>query len=142
VYKYHGYGGWTGSYRGNSVKGHQIGPHVVEFGDGATVEWTLPHLWLRGIMWGDRILEYEGTMKFRDTTNGFSCDLTINPDSGINGLKRFFSSKARRGNDTAVGVVHRAAAPGAEGEVVATVEGCWLEHLDFDAKRCRPLALK
>lgn len=59
----------------------QTGANVVEFADGGRISFSTPEFWLRGILWGDRIAEYLGTMEFRDKQNGLSCILRFNPDA-------------------------------------------------------------
>ena len=47
----------------------QLGDHFVEFRDGSVIVYNLGEVWARGIMYGDRVCEYLGTMEFRDEKN-------------------------------------------------------------------------
>jgi len=44
----------------------------VEFPDGTVITYSLPWMNVQGIMYGDRIIEYDGTMDFRDEKNGLT----------------------------------------------------------------------
>jgi len=66
LYYLYGYGEWTAAFRGNSVKGAQKGPLFVEFRDGTKIKYNLPLVLLNGVLWGDRIMEYEGVVAFSD----------------------------------------------------------------------------
>jgi len=81
LYHFYGYGEWTASFRGNFVRASQKGPHLVEFHDGGSITYDLPEILVRGVMVGERILDYEGLMKFRDKKNKLGCDIRINPDA-------------------------------------------------------------
>ncbi len=81
-WRYYGYGEWSASFWGNSVKGHQYGPNFITFPDGTEITFSLPEVNVGGLLFGDRILEYTGTIDFKDMKNGLSCDLVINPKDG------------------------------------------------------------
>ncbi len=44
----------------------------MEFPDGTVITYSLPWMNVHGIMYGDRIIEYDGTMDFRDEKNGLT----------------------------------------------------------------------
>lgn len=48
-----------------------IGQYIVEFEDGTKISYSLPYLWVRGILWGERVMDYCGEMPFEDKKNGF-----------------------------------------------------------------------
>ena len=150
TYSIHGSCGWTGSFRGNSIRGHQTGQNKVTFADGSEVEWNLPYLWLHGIAMGERIMNYEGPMTFVDVKNGIFCNLVLNPDNAGGGmiksigagLGRLFGAAKKREADSAIGEIYAISrdwdgtgVPMPDGEPLAALEGCWLEHLDIDGKR-------
>jgi len=136
LYHFYGYGEWTAAFRGNSVKGHQKGPHIIEFKDGGRIVYNLPEIWVRGIMLGDRIVEYDGLMKFRDEKNGLGCDLTINPPQSGGGF--FGWGKKKNPTDYFQGTVFRSKTGNLEDEasreVLTVLEGSWLGCIEFDGK--------
>lgn len=94
---------WAASTRGNSVKGWQTGTNQITFHtDHARISWELPSLLIKGIMWGERVLKYQGELTFRDDTNGVVCKVeasgtegkgagNILRDGGLVGLMLWFS---------------------------------------------------
>ena len=80
-YHFFGYGRWDAGLRGNGMKGSTIGPNIVAFKDGSKISFSLPYLWLSGVLWGDRVAEYLGELKIRDKKNGLECTLVFNPDA-------------------------------------------------------------
>lgn len=126
AYRMYGWGEWMASFRGNSVKGWQKGALFVEYADGGRITWTLPHVMVHGVLWGDRIIEYEGQAQFRDAANQLTCELTVPPPSG--GLfSGWFSKKLP--SDYFVGELAQA------GKRLARVEGTWLGAIEFDGRR-------
>lgn len=94
---------------------HQAGPNIINFADGGRITYSLPEAHVGGILFGERIIEYLGTIDFRDEQNGLayaippacghfstcslflsssSCDLVINPNEQKL-FSSFFSSKKR-----------------------------------------------
>jgi hypothetical protein len=123
-FHYTGHAGYMASIRGNALKGGQTGPHSVKFQDGTAIEYELPLFWLKGIMWGDRIMEYYGVVKYTDKKNGLTCELTFHPDSQ-GWVKSFFKS-AKTPSDTVRGDIKDA-----DGVTVASVQGTWLGYVDL-----------
>jgi hypothetical protein len=144
-YHFYGYGEWSASFRGNSVKGHQAGPNIINFADGGCITYSLPEAHVGGIMFGERIIEYLGTIDFRDEQNGLSCDLLINPnDQKL--FSSFFSSKKKVPTDYLRGEIVRFKnredlkkpkhkVPESEYEVLSKVQGSWLSCIEFDGER-------
>ena len=81
-YHFYGFGEWSASLRGNSIKGVQKGFHYIDFEDGTKIRYELPDCWARGIMWGERVIEYDGEMVFIDNKNKLVAELKFNPDGG------------------------------------------------------------
>ncbi|CEP02333.1 unnamed protein product (mitochondrion) [Plasmodiophora brassicae] len=121
LYKLYGYATFAAAWRGNCLKGSQSGPNVVEFQDGSRVSYTLPYLWLSGILYGDRISEYLGEMQVADRRNELDCKIVFNPD-GVSYLKSFFVSSSSP-SDIFRGDIMR------KGSRVAQVEGSWLNEV-------------
>ncbi|BDA48651.1 Oxysterol-binding protein-related protein 3 [Coccomyxa sp. Obi] len=126
-FQFSGYGNWKASARGNSIKGQQSGLNKVSFSrDGAVIEWELPSLLLRGILWGERSLKYSGTITFRDELNALQCDVTID------GSKQSFVSSLWHGKSGAkkLDQLHGTLRKG--GKVVSTVRGSWLTAVEWE----------
>jgi hypothetical protein len=144
-YHFYGFGEWSASFRGNSVKGHQAGPNIINFADGGCITYSLPEAHVGGILFGERILEYLGTIDFRDEQNGLACDLVINPnDQKL--FSSFFSSKKKVPSDYMRGEIARfknkedvkkprAKVAPSDYEVVCKVMGSWLACIEFDGER-------
>jgi hypothetical protein len=144
-YHFYGFGEWSASFRGNSVKGHQAGPNIINFADGGSITYSLPEAHVGGILFGDRIIEYLGTIDFRDEQNGLSCDLVINPnDQKL--FSSFFSSKKKVPTDYMRGEIvrfknkedikkPRAKVSDSDYAVLCKVQGSWLSCIEFDGER-------
>ena len=89
-------------------------------------------------------------MTFVDVKNGIFCNLVLNPDNAGGGmiksigagLGRLFGAAKKREADSAIGEIYAISrdwdgtgVPMPDGEPLAALEGCWLEHLDIDGKR-------
>jgi len=120
-FHFYGSGELTASFRGNSIKGHQEGVHVVEFNDGSSIRYNLPEAWVRGIMWGDRILEYEGVLEFIDKKNRISAQVKINPETG-----GWFGWKKKLPSDYIEGGIFKHGQNANQKTQVARIEGSWL----------------
>lgn len=145
-YHYHGSCTWSATCRGNSVKGYQKGKHTVEFEDGSRVTYTLPGILVRGVMWGERIMEYSGTMSFVDRDNNISCELEFNPEGSVGaGIKRLVDlvkfpknqaeQKELLPSDWFSGRIYRSASTKRSKDIICNVEGSWLSHLEIDGTK-------
>jgi len=129
LYHFYGHGELTASFRGNSVRGRQLGAHIVEFQDGGKIEYHLPDIWVRGVMWGDRILEYDGEMTFKDAGNNLFASFKFNPDAE----GWFWSAKAP--NDHFKGGIFKTT-PGSEAkQLIMPIHGSWLSCLEFGGEK-------
>lgn len=144
-FHFYGFGEWSASFRGNSVKGHQAGPNIINFADGGCITYSLPEAHVGGILFGERIIEYLGTIDFRDEQNGLSCDLVINPNEQKM-FSSFFSSKKKVPTDYLRGEIVRfknkedikkpkSKVSESDYEVVCKVQGSWLSCIEFDGER-------
>ena len=138
AYKYYGQCLFHASFRGNVIKGQQKGPNVVEFPDGTKITWQLPAIKISGVMWGARVVNFEGSIMFKDEKNNLACELQFNPDAqGF--LKSMFSRSKAPAADTVRGDVFSfdpAAKPNKKGKleptaVHCTAEGSWISSLKF-----------
>eukprot|EP01087_Luapelamoeba_hula_P021186 TRINITY_DN735_c0_g1_i1.p1 TRINITY_DN735_c0_g1~~TRINITY_DN735_c0_g1_i1.p1 ORF type:complete len:442 (+),score=89.76 TRINITY_DN735_c0_g1_i1:324-1649(+) len=133
-YRFYGFGEWHASFRVNTVKGHQRGPHTVEFPDGTKITYNLPWMNVHGIIYGDRIIEYEGPMEFRDEKHGLACDIEFNPKQESGGFFSSWFSKAKLPTDYFRGNVVKydpSKGKGDDDEVLFDVQGTWLGAIEF-----------
>jgi len=126
AYKFYGSGELHASFRGNSIRGHQEGLHVVSFADGSKICYKLPEAWVRGIMFGERIIEYEGTITFHDKQNKVFAEVKLNPEPGG------WFTWSKKPSDYFVGGIFTYAATPQQRKQVSTIEGSWLGCVVFD----------
>jgi len=127
-YHFYGSGELSAAFRGNSIRGHQEGIHVVKFKDGSSVCYKLPEVWVRGIMFGERIIEYDGPITFHDKTNRIYAELRINPEPG-----GWFTWK-KKPSDYIMGAIFRYEGTPQNRKQICTIEGSWLGCVVFDKK--------
>lgn len=134
IYHFYGHGRTSASARGNSLKGYQTGLNCIEFGDGTKLTFTLPVLHIGGVMWGERVLYYEDTISFKDEKNKLQCDVQFNAEA-VGFVKGLFT-KAKQPVDYIRGEIIRVSTEKSKKkDIVAVLEGSWLDHLDIDGKR-------
>jgi len=132
--------------RANSVKVVHAGYHEVEFADGCKIRYSLPVLFLRGILYGQRVAELDGTINFIDRKNRLGCSIIINPNAkGF--LRSLFSRGPAPPCDTVRAEIFRYTVPdGADPEqyhfddstkkeAITVGDGSWLRHLEFEGKK-------
>jgi hypothetical protein len=116
----------TASVRGNSLKAQETGKYFVEFEDGTKISFELPYIYVNGMWWGERVMNYFGRPVFTDEKNNLSCKLIFDPDK-----KSFFKMFATK----------KTPSDWIRGEVLVTndkkptpvgiIEGSWLSSLSF-----------
>jgi hypothetical protein len=83
AWKYYGYYEYVAkmkSITGNVVGGQFKGPNVVEFlPSGDKIEFYFPIMNINGMMYGKRIIEWEGTINFIDNKNNIRANLSFTP---------------------------------------------------------------
>jgi len=136
-FHFYGFGEWKASLKltSNYVEGHQMGPHIVAFPDGTKIEFGLPKALFRGLIRGDRIIEYEGTITFTDEKNGLKCALKINPpfkDPGSSSWFRFSRPK-KPPTDYVKGKIV-STKKGDKKKTLCKVGGTWMGCLEFDGE--------
>jgi len=128
-YLFSGYGKTSASARGNTIKGYQEGPNCVEFADGTKITFTLPVLNISGVLWGERTLHYEGGITFTDEKHRLHAEVVFNPDA--QGFLKSLFKKQKTGVDVVRGQITRIG----EKTPLATLDGSWLSHLEWDGER-------
>eukprot|EP00163_Fabomonas_tropica_P033719 TRINITY_DN89_c0_g1_i8.p1 TRINITY_DN89_c0_g1~~TRINITY_DN89_c0_g1_i8.p1 ORF type:complete len:420 (-),score=75.48 TRINITY_DN89_c0_g1_i8:21-1280(-) len=92
AFTYYGYHEWKASFQGNSVKGWTQGINVIDFADGGRVTFELPPMWVKGVLWGERVFDYAGDIIASDEENLLFGEVRCDPDA-IGFLKSWFVSK-------------------------------------------------
>jgi len=140
LYHFYGYGEWQASFRGNSVKGRQEGTTIIDFQDGGTISYTLPEVWIGGLVIGERVVEYDGLMKFRDAKSNLGCDIIINPPQTGQSWSSWALGWGKKKNpsDYFIGSIFSSMNGNLDDEtsreVLEKVEGSWVGCLEFDGK--------
>ncbi|EFJ40244.1 hypothetical protein VOLCADRAFT_108254 [Volvox carteri f. nagariensis] len=127
---FHGNGNWVAGIKGNNVKGRQTGINCVRFAsDDAVVEYELPGLQVKGVLWGVRVLKYSGQMVFKDKKNGLQAVIDVDPPAPSAGfLSGWF--RAKKGPPHKPDQVFGRLMQG--DTVLDTCHGSWLHYLEWD----------
>jgi hypothetical protein len=67
------------SLTGNSFGGQFRGPNHLELQNGDILTFTFPIMNITGLMYGRRIMEWEGSMEFSDKKNDITANLAFTP---------------------------------------------------------------
>eukprot|EP01007_Sphenomonas_quadrangularis_P001659 NODE_268_length_1713_cov_512.278245_g198_i0.p1 GENE.NODE_268_length_1713_cov_512.278245_g198_i0~~NODE_268_length_1713_cov_512.278245_g198_i0.p1 ORF type:complete len:428 (-),score=66.89 NODE_268_length_1713_cov_512.278245_g198_i0:345-1628(-) len=129
---------WGASFKGNYVSAKQTGSQQVQFPDGTLISWNHPDLTVTGIMFGSRILNYEGIMEFTDLKNRLSGRLVFgNADQKASTWSRLLGKAsppdALSGEITALSLDSEGSPTVRKGKdkVYCEITGSWLTGLDF-----------
>ncbi|KAJ6243205.1 oxysterol-binding protein [Anaeramoeba flamelloides] len=131
LYHLHGKGQFKSTFKGYSVSGRSEGDVTIDFSDGGRIVFSTPMLHLKGIIFGDRIVEYTSTAPFRDESNNLYCELTFNPDPR-GWIKSVFTSSNSNPTDYFHGEIMKKATKNQKEEKICEVNGSWLGRIDFD----------
>eukprot|EP00743_Colponemidia_sp_Colp-15_P005241 GILK01005639.1.p1 GENE.GILK01005639.1~~GILK01005639.1.p1 ORF type:complete len:969 (+),score=214.37 GILK01005639.1:81-2987(+) len=134
-YHFHGYYEYMAATSANSVKGGQTGPSRIDFPDGGRIEFTYPYVFIKGMIFGDRILNWQGKYQCKDLRNGYVCELVFNPDE--KGMIGGMFSKSKTPADYFRGGIYRSGSGeiDSSSELVCRIEGSWLDNIDIDGVR-------
>merc|ERR1712000_54101 len=128
MYHFFGSGELSAAFRGTSIRGHQEGEHVIDFAmDGGRITYKLPEVWVRGVVYGDRIIEYDGLVVFHDEKNKILAEVKINPETG-----GWFSWKKKLPSDYLDGGIFKYTASPKDKKQVSKIDGSWLGCVLFD----------
>jgi len=134
----YGFGEWSAGFRGNSIKGRQAGPMVAAFSDGTKISFELPWTVISGFLFGERVMEYVETVKFRDTKNKLALDLLFAPPAPpTTGFFSWLASKKPPSDYIVGNIVQTTSETGEpkEGDKVITpVSGSWLGCVKFGSE--------
>jgi len=73
-YLYYGYYEYKASLKGNSLVGRQEGPNTIQFNDdNQKITYILPQIAISGLLFGARVIEWFGSIEFKDERNDLCC---------------------------------------------------------------------
>jgi len=134
-YKFYGYGEWVASFSVNAVSGQQKGRHVIEFQDGSKIVYNLPQVVLQGVLWGERVMNYEGTINFIDEKNGIGAVIYIPPPQDPISWAAWWGGATKLPTDYLGGQVYKLKGnPHTKGDTISNLVGSWLGRIEFDGK--------
>eukprot|EP01098_Paradermamoeba_levis_P006838 TRINITY_DN2846_c0_g1_i1.p1 TRINITY_DN2846_c0_g1~~TRINITY_DN2846_c0_g1_i1.p1 ORF type:complete len:369 (-),score=119.45 TRINITY_DN2846_c0_g1_i1:98-1204(-) len=137
-YSFYGWGQWCAFFRGNCVKGHQKGPLFIEFPDGTKIEFNLPEVWVKGVLYGERIIEYEGEVSFKDEKNNLLAEVTISPPGSSGFISRLCGYSDKPLSDYMLGDIYKISKGDDDGQdqihkaSFCKITGSWLGCILFD----------
>ncbi len=79
-WRFHGYYEFIAKlkgFTGNVIGGCLRGPNIVDFGNGDTITYNLPNQNITGLMYGKRVIEWDGRMDFYDSKNNIQASLSF-----------------------------------------------------------------
>lgn len=123
-YVYTGYAQWKASLAANALKGERLGINTVTFHDGGVVKFKIPYLYLRGVLTGERIVEYYGDLEIVDEANHLSATIVFNPD--YVGYLGSFWKTAETPADHFRGPIMK------NKRLICDCSGSWISELCFD----------
>lgn len=119
-YGYYEYIAKISSLTGNSVSGQFRGPNIVEFiKSNETIEFCYPNMNITGLMYGKRIIDWDGEIQFKDYKNDLTANLAFTP------APRFFQ-KFKEPTDTMRGEIKQ------QGKLIHKLFGSPIDKLMID----------
>ena len=79
IYGYYEYIAKLKGFTGNVIGGCFKGPNCIDFGNDDVITYNLPSMNISGLMYGRRIMEWEGRMEFLDKKNNIKAFLNFTP---------------------------------------------------------------
>jgi len=123
------------SFSVNAVSGQQKGRHVIEFQDGSKIVYNLPQVVLQGVLWGERVMNYEGTINFIDEKNGIGAVIYIPPPQDPISWAAWWGGATKLPTDYLGGQVYKLKGnPHTKGDTISNLVGSWLGRIEFDGK--------
>ncbi|CAD8169140.1 unnamed protein product [Paramecium octaurelia] len=119
-YRFYGHFEYQAALRYNAVIGHQVGENAVEFSDGQRIAFSMPPAKVSGLIYGARLLEWYGSIKFVDQKNDMVCDIKFSEGAGM------LIGRNQKPTDYFEGTLFQ------HNRVISKVEGSWLESISWD----------
>jgi hypothetical protein len=61
----------------NSIRGWREGKNIIKFKDGTIMTYTTPDMRIQGLIMGDRITNFSGSLTIKDYQNKIECVVTL-----------------------------------------------------------------
>ncbi|KAJ6255110.1 oxysterol-binding protein [Anaeramoeba flamelloides] len=132
-YYYYGQQIWSASFRGNKIKCTQTGANTLEFKDGTTIVWDNPTISISGILMGDRITNFRGSIKFADKKNDLEAQVIFDP-SQLGFFKGLVFSRKLPTHSVAGTIYKLSESKNKNKKIISTLSGTWLDQIYFDEK--------
>jgi hypothetical protein len=117
-YGYYEYVAKLKGFTGNVIGGCFKGPNIVDFGNNDTITFNLPNQNITGLMYGKRIIEWDGRMDFCDIKNNIHASLVFTESPS-------FFQKFREPTDVFRGEIRQ------DDRVICDIIGSPVSHLMF-----------
>eukprot|EP01155_Anaeramoeba_flamelloides_P010635 Anaeramoba_flamelloidesa325956_62.p1 GENE.a325956_62~~a325956_62.p1 ORF type:complete len:407 (-),score=76.93 a325956_62:55-1275(-) len=132
-YYYYGQQIWSASFRGNKIKCTQTGSNTLEFKDGTKIVWDNPIIYISGILMGDRITNFRGSIKFTDKKNNLEAQVIFDP-SQLGFFKGLLFSRKLSTQSVAGTIYKLSESKNKNKKIISTLSGTWLDQIYFDEK--------
>lgn len=140
LYVFHGHGQIMAGLSGpNTIRASKQGKNVIVFKNGDILEYTPPNMVIFGIVFGQRIVNFEGNFSVVDRTNFLTADITFE-QTGLLSKVLFFRKKNIVPTDFFNVNVRRSAC--GETQNVCSGRGSWLEFLEFNTEKIWSINMK
>ena len=135
IFTFYGHGQIKAGLAGpNTIRASKIGKHVITFSNGEQIEYTAPDMKIKGIILGQRTVNFEGSFTVKDLKNDLTSTINFIQDKGvIAGLKgrltSFWKTVKKLPTDHFEIKICKGSETGQE--ELATGIGSWLEYVRF-----------
>ena len=138
IFTFNGHGQIRAGLAGpNTIRASKIGKHVITFSNSDQIEYTAPDMKIKGIILGQRTVNFEGSFTVKDLKNDLTSTISFVQDKGvIAGLKGRIKSfwKTEKKLPTDHFDIKICKGSGADKEELASGLGSWLEYVRFGDK--------
>ena len=118
----------------NTIRASKIGKNVIIFANGDRIEYTTPGMKIKGIILGQRTVNFEGSFTVKDLKNGLTSTITFVEDKGViaglkGRIKSFWKAEKKLPTDHFEIKIYKESET--EKEELASGYGSWLEYVKF-----------
>lgn len=133
-WRMYGHGEATASVTtGNTIKCGRKGSNTIVFAsDGAVITWDSPSLFVGGLLWGTRTMEFSGEITVTDAKNNLEIKINFDADTVKGG---WFGGGKTGATDVIRGSLVRKGKKEDENVKMCDMEGSWINYVQFDGKR-------
>jgi len=137
LWEFNGYTEYKGWLAGlNSVRGSRVGKAVFKFHDGGLISVKEPVADVYGVLSGEKIYNYIGTLTIKDHINKIEVEIVYNPKQGLlSGLKSKIGGSSSRGKtDSVIINFYQEHITSKTKKLLFSGTGAWLGHIEFEKK--------